>query len=307
MRILIVGAGAVGGYFGGRLLEAGRDVTFQVRPARAEALRRDGLRILSPHGDAVLRPTLVSADEIDGAYDLVLLGVKGFALAEALRDMAPAVGPDTTILPVLNGMRHLDRLDERFGPDATVGGVALVATQVDGDGRIVQLAEVQRLRYGERDGRTTARLLAVDAALQGVGFDAGLSGSIVQDLWDKWVQLASLGAVTCLLRGAVGAVAAVPGGTTLARAVLDECAAIAAACGHRPSDDVLGRHAGALTADGSPLTSSMYRDLRQGARVEVDAILGDLLDHARDHGVPSPLLTAAFVNLRVYEDARAAR
>ena len=307
MRILIVGAGAVGGYFGGRLIEAGRDVTFLVRPARAALLRRDGLRILSPHGDALLRPKLVSAGYIDGAYDLVVLGVKAYALADAMRDMAPAVGRATTILPLLNGMRHLDRLDEAFGAEAVIGGVALVATQIDAEGRVVQLADVQRLRYGERDGRTTARLQAIDAALRGAGFDARLSSTIVQDLWDKWVMLASLGAVTCLFRGPVGAVAAVPGGPEMARAVLAECAAIAAACGHRPSDEFLARQATALTAEGSPTTSSMYRDLRQDAPVEVDAILGDLLDHARQHDVAVPLLRAAFVNLRVYEDSRPPR
>ncbi|MGI3900619.1 MAG: ketopantoate reductase family protein [Janthinobacterium lividum] len=306
MRILFVGAGAVGGYFGGRLIQAGRDVTFLVRPARAEILRRDGLRILSPHGDALLQPKLVSTGEIDGTYDLVILGVKGYALDDAMRDMAPAVGPATTVLPLLNGMRHIDRLDETFSAEVVIGGVALVATQIDAEGRVVQLADVQQLRYGERDGQTTPRILAIDAALQGPGFDAGLSSSIVQDLWDKWVMLASLGAVTCLFRGPIGAVAAVPGGAELARAILDECAAIATACGYRPSDAYLGRQAETLTAEGSPMTSSMYRDLRQNAPVEVDAILGDLLDLARQHSTATPLLTAAYVNLRVYANARAA-
>ncbi len=306
MRILFVGAGAVGGYFGGRLIQAGRDVTFLVRPARAEILRRDGLRILSPHGDALLQPKLVLTGEIDGTYDLVILGVKGYALDDAIRDMATAVGPATTVLPLLNGMRHIDRLDETFSAQAVIGGVALVATQIDAEGRIVQLADVQQLRYGERDGQTTPRIRAINADLQGAGFDAGLSSSIVQDLWDKWVMLASLGAVTCLFRGPIGAVAAVPGGAELARAILDECAAIATACGHRPSDVYLGRQAETLTAEGSSMTSSMYRDMRQNAPVEVDAILGDLLDLARQHSTATPLLTAAYVNLRVYEKARAA-
>ena len=212
MWILFVGAGTVGGYFGGRLIQAGRDVTFLVRPARAEILRRDGLRILSPHGDALLQPKLVLTGEIDGTYDLVILGVKGYALDDAIRDMATAVGPATTVLPLLNGMRHIDRLDETFSAQAVIGGVALVATQIDAEGRIVQLADVQQLRYGERDGQTTPRIRAINADLQGAGFDAGLSSSIVQDLWDKWVMLASLGAVTCLFRGPIGAVAAVPGG-----------------------------------------------------------------------------------------------
>ena len=137
MRILIVGAGAVGGYFGGRLAQAGRDVTFLVRPARAKQLRQDGLRIISPHGDAVLTPKLSSATEIDTPYDLVFFSVKAYALEAAMNDFAAAVGPETMILPVLNGMRHVDLLTKRFGEHPVIGGVCLVATEIDGEGRIV--------------------------------------------------------------------------------------------------------------------------------------------------------------------------
>ena len=306
MRILVVGAGAVGGYFGGRLLQAGRDVTFLVRPARAEQLRRDGLRILSPHGDATLRPRLVTADAIDGCYDVVLLGVKGFGLPAAIDDVAPAVGPATLILPMLNGMRHMDRLAARFGAGPVIGGVCLVASEVDDENRIVQLAAFQQLRYGELGGDMTPRIQALDAEMRGAGFDASASTDIVQAMWDKWVQLASLGAATCLLGGPVGAIAAAPGGAETARAILAECAAVAKACGHAPDDAFMARQAGALTAAGSGTTSSMFRDLRKGAPVEVDTILGDLLDHAGPHGLATPLLRAAFVRLRVYEEGRAA-
>src|SRR5580692_4017998 len=201
MRILIVGAGAVGGYFGARLAEAGRDVTFLVRASRAEQLLRDGLSIISPHGDVLLTPKLIGAGEIDGPYDLVLLSVKAYALEAAIDDFAPAVGPETMILPVLNGMRHIDVLTQRFGEAAVLGGVCLVATEIDNGGRIVQLAEIQQLVYGERDGEVTPRLQALDATLQGAGFDAQLSTEITQRMWEKWLMLASLGAVTCLMRG----------------------------------------------------------------------------------------------------------
>ena len=148
MRILIVGAGAVGGYFGGRLAQAGRDVTLLVRPARAKQLRQDGLRIISPHGDAVLTPKLVGATEIDPPYDLVFLSVKAYALQAAMNDFAAAVGPEAMILPVLNGMRHVDLLTKRFGEHPVIGGVCLVATEIDDKGRIVQLADMQQLLYG---------------------------------------------------------------------------------------------------------------------------------------------------------------
>ena len=148
MRILIVGAGAVGGYFGGRLAQAGRDVTFLVRPSRAKQLAQHGLRIISPRGDAVLAPKLISAEEIDTPYDLVFLSVKAYALEAAMNDFAAAVGPETMILPVLNGMRHVDLLTKRFGEHAVIGGVCQVASEIDDEGRIVQLADFQQLVYG---------------------------------------------------------------------------------------------------------------------------------------------------------------
>ena len=302
MRILIVGAGAVGGYFGGRLAQAGRDVTFLVRPSRAKQLGRDGLRIISPHGDAVLTPKLVSAEEIDTPYDLVFLSVKAYALEAAMNDFAEAVGQETMIFPMLNGMRHIDLLTKRFGEHAVIGGVCQVASEIDDAGRIVQLADFQRLVYGERNSETTPRLQTLDATLQGAGFDARLSTDIMQEMWEKWVQLTSLGAITCLMRGAIGEIVAVQGGADLSLKVLEESAAIATACGHKPSEALLSRHAGAMTAPGYPLTSSMYRDLRKGAPVEADHILGDFVEHGDARGVATPLLRAAFINLRVYQD-----
>jgi len=302
MRILIVGAGAVGGYFGSRLAQAGRDVTFLVRPARAKQLRRDGLRIISPHGDAVLSPKVVSAEEIDTPYDLVFLSVKAYALEAAMNDFAAAVGRETMILPVLNGMRHIDLLAKRFGEHAVTGGVCLVAAEIDDQGRIVQLADVQRLVYGERNGESTPRLKTLDATLRGAGFDARLSSDIMQAMWEKWIQLASLGAITCLMRGTIGEIVAAPGGTELPIALLNESAAVASACGRKPSEDFLSRNAAAMTKPGSSLTSSMYRDLRKGAPVEADHILGDLIERGSVHGVATPLLKAALVNLRVYQD-----
>jgi 2-dehydropantoate 2-reductase len=302
IRILVVGAGAVGGYFGARLAQGGRDVTFLVRASRAEQLRRDGLRVVSPHGDLLLTPKLIGAGEIDGRYDLVfLLSVKAYALEAAMEGFAPAVGPETMILPILNGMRHIELLTQRFGEGAVLGGVCLVATEIDEGGRIVQLSEIQQLVYGERNGEVTPRLQSLDATMQGAGFDAHHSTDIIQAMWEKWVMLASLGAVTCLMRGTIGEVVAIPGGAGLSLQMVDECAAVAAACGHNTSEAFRSRQAAAMTAPGSPLTSSMYRDLRKGAPVEVDHILGDLLQRGVREGVATPLLNAAFINLRIYQ------
>jgi 2-dehydropantoate 2-reductase len=219
-------------------------------------------------------------------------------------DLAAAVGPETMILPVLNGMSHIDALIARFGASAVLGGACLVATEIDPEGRIRQLADFQKLIYGELDGSETARVRKLDESLRGAGFDAEISSHIVGDMWQKWVQLASLGAVTCLLRGNVGEIAAVPGGAALALAALRECVDISTASGHPPSSAFLEKQTAALTAPGSSATSSMYRDLKKGSPVEVDSILGDLLEYGRKHGLTTPILQAAFVSLSIYQHGR---
>jgi 2-dehydropantoate 2-reductase len=301
MRILVIGAGAVGGYFGGRLAEAGRDVTFLVRRRRSEAIRQHGLRILSPHGNATLYPKLISADEIAGSYDLIILCVKAYSLAVAMNDFAPAVAPNTIILPLLNGMRHIELLTGRFGEDSVIGGVCLISAETDTEGRIVQLTDIHRLVYGERTGNHSARMSALNEAMRGATFEARTSGNILQEMWEKWVLLASLGAATCLLRGNIGEIEAIPGGADLSRAILSECSAISTACGYAPGAAFLARTEKVLTTHGSNLTSSMYRDLSKNAPVEVDQILGDLLERGRNFDVTSPLLEAACVNLRIYQ------
>jgi 2-dehydropantoate 2-reductase len=301
MRILVIGAGAVGGYFGGRLAQAGRDVTFLVRERQADNIRKHGLRIVSPHGDATVEPRIVLANEISEAFDLILLSVKGYGLQAAINDFAPAVGKTTMILPVLNGMRHIDLLVKRFGEEPVIGGVCLVSTEVDKDGRIVQLTGTQRLVYGELRGGLSDRMSRLDAVMQEAGFEARISQDITQEMWQKWVQLTSLGGLTCLLRGSVGEVEAVPGGTDTVDAIMREASSIATACGHPPREDFLGKVRTTLTTRGSNLTSSMYRDLLKGSHVEADQIIGDLLDRGCKFGVEAPLLRAAYINLKIYE------
>jgi 2-dehydropantoate 2-reductase len=304
MRTLVVGAGATGGYFGARLAAAGRDVTFLVRERRLEQLRRDGIRVTSPSGDLTLAPKLVTSSELSAPYDLILLTVKAFALDAALVDIAPAVGSGTTILPVLNGMRHVDVLIKRFGEDPVIGGLAFIAAELDADGRIVQLTDQHELAYGERSGAITTRISAVDAQLRGAGFDARLSERIVPEMWEKWETLAALGGITCTMRGTIGDIVAAPGGVAFIEAFFAECTAVAAAAGFPPSEPFAERTRAMLTKAGSPLTSSMYRDLVAGNDVEADQILGDLAERARSAKLATPLLATAYTNLKVYQARR---
>jgi 2-dehydropantoate 2-reductase len=301
VRILVVGAGSTGGYFGGRLAQAGRDVTFLVRPARAAALRDKGLRIVSPYGDVTLAPKLVTADAMRETFDAVLLTVKAFSLEAALDDMAAAVGRETMILPVLNGMRHVDRLVERFGAPTVAGCVCKVAAIVDAEGRIVQLSRLQDLAYGEMDGTRSARMARLDGAMQGAGFNARLSDDIQADMWEKWDMLAALGAITCLMRGNVGQVNAAPGGTEVAARIVDEIVAVVTAEGHPPRPEFLIGARKSLTDPASTGTSSMFRDLQQGRPIEAEQIVGDMLARGARHKIATPLLAAAYAHLSVYQ------
>ncbi len=301
MRLLVVGAGSTGGYFGGRLAAAGRDVTFLVRPRRAEKLRAEGLQIVSPHGDLTISPQTVTAESIAGSYDAILLGVKAYSLEAAMADFAPAVGPATIIVPVLNGMRHVAALQSRFGADAVVGGLCRIAATIDERERIMHLAPMHALAYGEFGGASSDRMRAFDQFVQEAGFDAGLSPAIEREMWEKWLFLAALGAITCLMRGTIGETRATPGGLAVANALIDEIAAIVRAVGVPPGETFLATVRAQLTSEGSPLTSSMYRDLQKGGQTEADQILGDLLARADGAGISAPLLEAAYATLSIHQ------
>lgn len=302
MRLLVVGAGSTGGYFGARLMQAGRDVTFLVRPKRAAELVANGLSIVSPHGNVTLKPKLISADALTESYEAVLLTVKGYQLEAALADIAPAVGAETMILPVLNGMQHMDVLASRFTPRNVAGCALKVATILEDDGRIVQLAPMQDLVYGELDGSETPRMRKLDAFMQGAGFDARLSTAVHREMWEKWILLAAVGAMTCLMRGPIGEIEACPGSTDFTLALLDEVVAIVRAVGVPPSEAFVTAARQQVTAKGSPFASSMYRDVLRGRPVEVENILGDLLQRGIGAGVATPLLSAATLYLRVYQN-----
>ena len=304
MRILVIGAGAVGGYFGGRLAAAGRDVTFLVREGRAEQLRRSGLEIIDPYGNVTVQPKLLTAAELKAradTFDLILLSCKAYSLESAIEDFAPAVGSGTVILPLLNGMRHLEALDARVGAEHVLGGTTYIVADMDAEGRVHSMTRLHDVTFGERDRVVTARIKAIEKTLQGAGFDVRLKSDIVATMWQKWTMLASAGAITCLLRGSIGEVAAAPGGVETVHAIVAECEAIAVANGYPP--DAEAEYAATrrrLVEPGSSLVTSMYRDLQKGARVEADQILGALLECGRQHGVEAPLVRAAYAQLCVY-------
>lgn len=306
MKLLFLGAGATGGYFGGRLAAAGVDVTFLVRPTRAARMRDRPLRIESPLGDVTVPAKVVTRDDLGRAsYDLVVLSCKAYDLDEAIATIGPAVGEATCVLPVLNGLAHLDRLDAAFGRDRVFGGLCQIAATLAEDGVVRHLNRTHLLVFGARVAQQQAFGKALLGQLSGHGFDAQLSDDILLEMWEKWVLLATLAAVTCLMRAPIGDIVAAPEGEAIVTETLGECAAVAAAAGAKPREQTMARVRGLLTEPGSSFAASMLRDIEAGRRIEADHIIGDLIARAEATGVATPRLRTTYCHLKAYENRRA--
>jgi 2-dehydropantoate 2-reductase len=303
MKILVVGAGAIGGYFGGQLLQAGKDVTFLVREKRAAQLRRSGLSIRSRTEHVhIPDPPTVLTPQLKSPFELVLLSCKSYDLPQAIQDIRPAIGSGSKVLPLLNGMRHLDDLDAAFGAAAVLGGRCFISTTLDAEGRIVHLDENRTVSFGDRRGTGAAKLEHILAELSGAGFEVQLSQSILQEMWDKWVFIAAAAGITCLMRAAIGDILQACG-SGLALGVLDECLQIAAAAGMPMAETMQAQARRFLTTADSTFTASMLRDIEAGRRTEVEHILGDLI--ARRHiSTTRAVLDLAYAQVKAYEIRR---
>lgn len=299
MRTLIVGAGAVGGFVAARMAGHGLDVDVLARPASAARLRASGLTLTDGTTSETVKPGVVTADELAGPFDLVILAVKADALDQALDDAAPAIGPATVVVPFMNGTGHLDTMTARLGP-AAAGGVLRLAAERQDDGSIRLLSPLFEAEVGELDGSTSSRIEAVADLLRQAGAAVTVSPDITGRMWVKWVFIASLGALTSLMRAPVGDIAALPGGRGLAASLLAEMAATADAAGHGLDPGTLSALRGQLTAAGSPATSSLSRDLLAGHPTEVEPVLGDLVDRGHRLGLSLPLTGLTTLALRVH-------
>ena len=305
MRILVIGAGALGGYFGACLVRAGRNVTFLVRQRRAEQLAHDGIQVLSPHGDFKVSPTTVSSDVICEPFDVVLVAVKSYALDEAIDHFAPAIGSNTMILPMLNGMGHIERLSRRFGAERVMGGMANISCGLDAEGRIVQLMPLHDFVYGEILGGFSDRTRALEACFTGAGFNARASDVVMQDMWEKFVQLGLGAGITCLMRASLGDILAAPGGREAMFELFDECCAVSTASGFKPRLAFIEFDTKLITTVGSPLKWSMLRDIERGSATEGEHVLGDMVARACALGIETPILKLARTHVAAYEIARA--
>lgn len=305
LRTLIVGAGGVGGYFGGRLLEAGQDVTFLVRKQRASEMAQTGLKISSRFGDvAFKKPPILIADELSEPFDLILLTCKAYDLADAMASFAGAVGPSTAILPLLNGILHLETLDARFGRRYVLGGACYISASRGADGEVGHKNDVHMIVFGDRDGARNPQVEAIATAFTGAKFDHRQTDMILQEMWEKWVFVAALAGITCLMRASIGDIAKA-GASELAMTLFDECAMIAASQGFSPRAEFLDRTRLIFIAPESRLTASMLHDIEKSAPVEAHHIVGDLLRRSDSGRRGKLLLQVAYAHLRAYEARRA--
>jgi 2-dehydropantoate 2-reductase len=304
MRILVVGAGAIGGYFGGRLLEAKQDVTFLVRPRRAAELANSGLEMRSPNGDVrIPQPPTVLAEDLHTGFDLIMISCKAYDLESAITSFASAVGTNTAILPLLNGMRHLDVLDQRFGAAPVLGGLCMISSVLAPGGGVLHLNRLDALVFGERDGSRSVRAEAIQSAFAGARFESRLSEMILQEMWEKWVFIAACAGINCLMRATIGDIVTA-GAADVAATLLDECAAIAAGEGFPPRAASMRQSRAVLTAASSPLAASMFRDIERHAPIEAEHMIGDLLRRGEGQGLASPLLRVVYGHLKAYEARR---
>jgi len=305
VKILILGAGAVGGYWGARLTQAGIDTTFLLREKRAEKVRKEGLVVKSPKGDAVVPVKVVTQGSEGGPYDVIVLACKAYDLDSAMESIAPAVGPDTVIVPMLNGHAHFAALDAKFGAARVAGGLARISGMLGPNGEILH-SGASGVSFGERDGKPArASLVGLDAACKKAGIDGGLNDNINQDLWDKWIMLCTLAATCCLMRGSSGDVLEADEGLAIVLETVEEARQVAAAAGHDPGEKGLKTIRSFLTVKGSKFTASMLHDLEKGGMVEADHIVGDMIARAKKAGLATPNLRLAYAHLQVYLAKRA--
>lgn len=304
MKILMLGAGAIGGYFGGRLVQAGGDVTFLVRERRAAQLADRGLVVRSPHGDFDVKPQCVRRAEDGGPFDLVIVACKAYDLEAAIESVRPAVGASTHVLPLLNGVAQIDRLEQVFGASRVVGGSVAIPATLSSEGDVVQLAPLHRIVFGVLPGSSaeaSGKLQALETLFRRTSVDVVLARDIWLELWEKFVGLATLAAMTCLMRAAVGDIVETDEGPALMGETYDACVRVAQAAGHAPRERAQAEFRRRLMEKGSTLTASMLRDLEGGNRTEAAHIVGDMLRRAKAAGIDAPWLRAAWCHLQSHE------
>ena len=305
MRILVLGAGAIGGYFGGRMAEQGLDVTFLVRERRRQQLEKRGLVIDSVHGDYHLpEPKLLTAGEKAEFFDVVLLANKAYHLAESIDSIAPYVSEQSVIIPLLNGVAHMEQLWKRFGKERVLGGLCYVESTLNAEGDVVQTSKMHAAVFGEWDGGKSERVARIEEAFSGINAVFRASENIQQEAWHKYLFINTLSGITTLMNAACGPISASRYGLELTRQLAEEGAEVMRKLGAPILPDIVDKHMDLFRKQHETMKSSMLRDMEKGLPVEADHLQGYLLERAEELGVSTPLLKIVYNNLKVYEQKR---
>ena len=306
MKILVLGAGGTGGYFGGRLAQAGADVTFLVRERRARQLAQDGLIIESPKDRVVVRVNTVLAGTVKAEFDIVILACKAYDLESSIAAIKPAMATHTCIVPLLNGISHIDTLDAAFGKARVMGGSCQIAATLSKEGVVKSMADAHSITWGAREPAQLAAAQQLGEAFANTIVDWKVSDTSMLDMWEKVAFLSTLAGMTCLMRASVGEILATPDGRDIMQRYAKTSMAIAAAAGYAPRAAVVERFEKILNSSGLSLTASMLRDLESDGEVEADHIVGFMLGRAREYGIDDSLIAAAYTHLKAYQNRRAA-
>lgn len=305
MKILVLGAGGIGGYFGGRLAEKGVDVTFLVRERRYKQLQERGLRVQSIHGDIHLSsPQTILAGEEAGPFDVVLLSNKAYTLADSIESIAPYVGEQTVVIPLLNGIAHMELLWERFGKERVLGGLCFIETTLNADGDVVQTSAIHDTVFGEWEGGRSERVDRIEKVFSEALSTMRASDHIQQEAWHKYLFITTFSGITTLMNSAAGPIRETPYGVELTRQLSEEVASVMQALGAPIRSDIVEKQMVTFQKQGAAMKSSMLRDMEKGLPVEGDHLQGYLLEHAEKLGLSTPLLKVVYNNLKVYEQKR---
>ncbi|PHK49936.1 2-dehydropantoate 2-reductase [Staphylococcus edaphicus] len=302
MRILVLGAGGIGGYFGGRLAESGQNVTFLVRPKRKSFIERHGLTIHSEHGDYQFNPQLITKEDHEASFDVVLLSSKSYHLEQAIEDLKPFIDNTTAIIPLLNGIAHVPKLQSVFGKDKIMGGYCVIETTLDSTGKIIQTSPFDKLYFGELDGRTSERAQSIAQAFSGTKAEFKLDSNIEQGMWHKYLMITVLSSVTTLMHAPIGPIRDSEGGINFVRSLYNEVASIIHAHQAPLANDIVSQYMDAFNQLSYHFKTSMQRDMEKGLNIETDHLQGYLLNLADTYHIDTPILRCVYQNHKVYKE-----
>lgn len=302
MKVLVVGAGAVGGYFGARLVEKGVDVTFLVREARQKKLNEEGLIVQSIHGNIhIQKPKTILSSDSSNHYDIILISTKAYHFMKAIDDIKSFTSNETVIIPMLNGIKHLDTLKKEFDINQIVGGLCFIESTVDLEGRIIQSSPTHEFVFGELSEADTERIIKIAELFSGTKATIRKSNKVLTDMWHKYMYISGFSGITSLFRSSIGPILESEYGLEIIEKLYAEIGAIMRAANAPIAHNIEQIQLNLVKKMDYTMKSSLQRDMEKMQQIEGNHLHGYLLQLAKEHQIPAPYLKMVFANLETYE------